>query len=210
MWGPGDAVVVRYVESWGPVSGLPVRVLEDSAERVALYLAQGTEVHWPAIGGRTIRDASLEERYTSTWGHLPHVWSDGSLLLVFPVGRAYGLWLFFDAGGAFRGEWYVNLQAPFCRTPIGLDTRDHTLDLWVDADGTHRWKDEDELEAGVRLGFYTPAEAAAFRAEGERVLAEHPFPTGYEAYEPRVEKPPSLPAGWDAVPSPLWPRAPVD
>ena len=204
MWAPGDAVVVRYVESWGPVSGIPVTVLEDSAERVALYLARGTEVHWPAIGGRTIRDASLDERYTSRWGHLPHVWSDGSLLLVFPVGRAYGLWLFFDAAGAFRGEWYVNLQAPFQRTPIGLDTRDHTLDLLLAGDRSHRWKDEHELDAAVRLGFFTAPEAAGFRAEGARVLSERPVPTGFESYRPPAPLPPAgLPDGWELVPSPL-------
>jgi hypothetical protein len=204
MWAPGDAVVVRYVEPWGPVSGLPVRVLEDSRERVALYLARGTELHWPAIGGRTIRDASLEERYTSTWGHLPQVWGDGSLLLVFPVGRAYGLWLFFDDAGTFRGEWYVNLQAPFRRTPIGLDTRDHTLDLWLAEDGSHRWKDENELDAAVRLGFFTAAEAAGFREEGERVAAELPVPTGFESFRPNdAWAYAALPEGWELVPSPL-------
>src|SRR3954469_19691675 len=155
MWAAGDVVVLRYVERWGPVAGLPVRVLEDSPERVALYLAQGTELRWPAVGGRPIRDASLQVRYTSTWGHMPRVWDHGSVVFVFPAERAYGVWLFFDSAGAFKGEWYVNLQAPFVRTPIGFDTRDHTLDLWVGTDGSHRWKDEDELEASVRFGFYT-------------------------------------------------------
>jgi hypothetical protein len=211
VWRAGDAVVIRYVERWGPVAGLPVRVLEDSRERVVLHLAHGTDVHWPAIDGRTVRDWSLERRFTSTWEHRPTVWDRGRVVFVFPAGRAHGLWLFFDAAGRFDGRWYVNLQRPFVRTEIGVDTRDHTLDLWVDADGTHSWKDEDELEAAVRLGFYSPAEADGFRAEGERVLAEHPFPTGYESYAPDAgQPPPALPAGWEAVPSSLWPPEPGD
>jgi hypothetical protein len=92
------------------------------------------------------------------------------------------------------------LQAPFRRTTLGLDTRDHTLDLWAYPDGTHRWKDEDELEVAIRLGHHTAEEAAAYRAEGERVLAEWPFPTGWEDFQPDPAWPtPRLPDGWDAV-----------
>ena len=36
----------------------------------------------------------------------------------------------------------------------------------------------------VRYGHHTAADAAAFRAEGERVLAEWPFPTGWEDWRP--------------------------
>jgi hypothetical protein len=161
VWSVGDEIVVRYVEGGRAVSGLPVRILESSQERLVLYLAQGTLVDWPAVAGRTIRDASLRGRFTTAWGHLPHVWKDGSLLFVFPRERSYGLWLFFGAAGAFKGEWYVNLQTPFQPTPIGIDTRDHTLDLWVAEDGSHRWKDEDELEAAVRAGTPSPRRSRA-------------------------------------------------
>ena len=79
-------------------------------------------------------------------------------------------------------------------------TEDHTLDIWVEADGSWRWKDEDELQTAVLLGYFTVGEAAAFRAEGERVVAEWPFPTGWEEWrpEPSLEVP-AVPAGWDAI-----------
>jgi hypothetical protein len=43
-------------------------------------------------------------------------------------------------------------------------------------------------------------DAASARAEGERVLAAWPFPTGWEDFrpDPRWELP-QLPAGWDVV-----------
>src|SRR5215207_3099689 len=68
-------------------------------------------------------------------------------------------------------------------------------------DGSWRWKDVDELDVAIDVGFYTPEEAAAFRAEGEAVIAEWPFPTGWEAWEPDPAWPlPTLPADWDEVP----------
>jgi len=58
---------------------------------------------------------------------------------------------FWDEDGGFRG-WYVNFEAPFMRTGSVLDTVDWHLDLWIDPDGTWRWKDEDEADAAVAAG----------------------------------------------------------
>jgi hypothetical protein len=192
--------VLRYVEPRsGPIMGLPVRVIQDDETGVVLYLAQGTDVRWPYVDGRRSREATLERRFTAKKEHGPHIWHENYVLFVFPPVRAHGLWLFFEPGGTFRGR-YVNLQAPFQRTSIGFDSRDHTLDIWVAADGAYRWKDEDELAVAVDLGHHPSSEAAAFRAEGERVLAEWPFPTGWEDFRPDPAWPvPALPAGWDRV-----------
>ena len=74
------------------------------------------------------------------------------------------------------------------------------LDIWVPLDtGIPQWKDEDELEASIAAGRTTPAEAAAIRAEGERVMRERPWPTGWEDFEPDPSWPlPRLFDGWDA------------
>ena len=94
----------------------------------------------------------------------------------------------------------MNLEAPWQPSAVGFDTEDHDLDLWVEPDGSWRWKDEDELEIAVEAGLYTPEQAAAFRAEGERVLEEWPFPTGWEESRPDGAGPkPALPEGWDVV-----------
>lgn len=64
------------------------------------------------------------------------------------------------------------------------------------------WGDgvEDELAAALDVGFYTAEEARAFRAEGEAVVAEWPFPTGWEEWEPDPGWPlPTLPPDWDAA-----------
>jgi predicted RNA-binding protein associated with RNAse of E/G family len=106
--------------------------------------------------------------------------------------------LFWRADWTFRG-WYVNLETNG-RTALGVDVHDHILDVWVTADGEVEWLDEDELAEGLELGAILPTTAAAARAEGERVLEEWPFPTGWEGWRPPPEwLPPTLPPGWDTV-----------
>ncbi|MBV8715140.1 MAG: YgaC family protein [Chloroflexi bacterium] len=82
--------------------------------------------------------------------------------------------------------WKINLQAPLRRTPLGFDSWDHLLDLWVMPDGSWSWKDEDELEEAVDLGLFSEAEARAIRAEGERVIGrlDGLIPTGWERWRP--------------------------
>lgn len=115
-----------------------------------------------------------------------------------------------EAGRPHRSEdedWrlgslvHVNLQDPFRLDEHGYATEDHALDVVVEPDGSWRWKDEDELADAVRAG---RVDEAAARAEGERVLAEAPFPTGWEGYRPDPDWPvPELPAGWDSEPRPF-------
>jgi hypothetical protein len=101
----------------------------------------------------------------------------------------------------------VNLQAPFERTPIGYDTLDHELDIWIPAGGAWRWKDRERVEASIAAGRYTPEEGAAIFAEGERVARELDagrrwWDDSWATWEPDPSwTPQPLPEGWDAVPA---------
>ena len=104
------------------------------------------------------------------------------MLVVVPL--AYAIWHFWRGDDrAFTG-WYVNMQEPLRREGRSFLTQDQELDIWIEPDGTWRWKDEQELLDWVPRGRFTEDEVAAIRAEGERVLAEWPFPTGWEEWEP--------------------------
>ena len=76
----------------------------------------------------------------------------------------------FDSDGALLC-WYVNFQRPPVWRPDGWDTSDLALDLVVDADGTRRWKDEDEYAHYLRLGMITDAEHAAVQTAREEAVA---------------------------------------
>jgi Protein of unknown function (DUF402) len=184
----GDHVVLRQLHGGRIWTATPAVVVEDTPERVVLWLPEGRRGYQGA--GRPFGDWTLEG----------HSWSGrGKLIRVSPSGRAHSILHFWHRDGSFRG-WYVNLEEPLRRTPLGFDFEDHLLDVWIEPDGRWRWLDEDELAEGLRLGAIDEATAAAARAEGERVLAEWPFPTGYEHWTPpSAWRVPELPPGWDEL-----------
>jgi hypothetical protein len=151
----------------------------DDGARFALYLAPGTE------GVRMGRDA--DGRYLERWmsDEPPRrlVWEQHHILSVTTRGDAHSLWHFWDEDWRFVC-WYVQLQAPMIYTDGALETTDHALDVVIEPDGTWRWKDEDDFAEAQALGVFTPAEAAAIRAEGERVIAAKPWPSGWEDWRP--------------------------
>lgn len=99
----------------------------------------------------------------------------------------------------FERGWYVNLEQPQRRSRLGFDYEDELLDVWVPYDsGRPELLDEDELEEAVRLGVVSPGRAAEIRAKAERLMAEPPWPTGWEEWTPEPGwQVPDLPPGWD-------------
>ena len=158
-----------------------------------IWVAPGTPVKWPGVDGRMIREASLEERFTGPWEAVDVAWQGEGVLIVGRPARAHSIWLFPDSSG-----WYVQLEQPWRPWRLGFDTEDHALDVLAEPDGSWRWKDEDELETALRIGFFTKHQADAIREEGEAVIAEWPFPTRWEDWRPEPTWPlPTLPPDWD-------------
>ena len=89
---------------------------------------------------------------------------------MFP-GMPYSIWLHWSRNlpRRFTG-WYVNLEAPFVRSEIGVDTTDNSLDLVVMPDFTWRWKDAEMASDWVAVGVYTEAQTERFFAEGREVI----------------------------------------
>lgn len=180
---PGDRILMRHVWRDEVFLAAPVTVVEDEPALLVTWLAAGTPYMRQPDRAQLPFGQPLVDR----------PWSAPGVLQLTPRPAAHSIWIFPDG-------WYVNLQEPLRRSRLGFDTRDQLLDLVRSRDGSWRWKDEHELEEAVRRGFVPPEEAEAVRAEGERVLAADPFPTGWEHWRPDPSWPvPSLPAGWDEV-----------
>src|SRR5690606_14663036 len=138
-------------------------------------------------------------------------WRREWLRLMFP-GRQHSVWLFWERGDGERRfmAYYVNMEEPFRRTPIGFDTNDHALDIVVAPDLSWRWKDDDEFRAGVARGGYSEAFAATVWAEAERVVEaiegrQPPFCDGWEEWKPDPSwEAPAFPEGWADVPVAVW------
>jgi hypothetical protein len=190
---PGDSVLWRGgIERvrWA----IPHTFVAEDDGRVLLYCRPGAR-------GKRPKHAFTEypeQLATGEWEIRDFDWKLNHVLRLTPLDRAHSIDLFWsDPSWEFRG-WYVNLQKPLKRSRFGFDTRDHALDITVEPDGSWAWKDEDHLEQLVELRLFTPDQATEIRAEGERVLAEKPWPTGYENWRPDPEWPmPALPEGWE-------------
>lgn len=205
-WTSGEIALLRY-RRLGPVTyALPTTVVADGEHLTMLYLRPGTPIKRRVLadGRPTPRNIPYAKQAA-----LPVLVGDGhwaanhALILVRP-GDAHDIRLFWsEIDWTFRG-WYVNLQRPVRRVGVGFDTADHVLDIFVEPDGTWRWKDEDELAAAIEIGRFTPDEAAAIRAEGERVIDRietraWPFNAGYERWRPDPAWPvPTMPDDWNS------------
>lgn len=207
MWHLGDHIVVRYWTS-GRLSGvIPVTVVEDTHDYVAYYLAAGTPTKYPI----DLVDVSppLESERGGTgirpWQVTEGVWHTNARLYLVQANTAHALSVFWrDADWSFLG-WYVDLQAPLRRIPLGFESEDYTLDIVVKPDGSWSWKDRDEFEAARRVGRFSPAEAEAIRAEAARVIESietraWPFNAGWERWRPDSSwTTPTIPSDWDSV-----------
>jgi hypothetical protein len=201
MWNNGDVVTQRFRSIDGRFhSGRPLRVIEHTPGLIVTYMAEGTTVSVPMLtDGRGLRDVPLAERWSHPRTSLLRPWDGTELIQLFPLGRAYSIWVVRDTAHTLVG-WYVNLEEVHELGERTITTRDNVLDIWVPAEtGVPQWKDEDEVEAALRVGRLSPEQAVAIRAEGERVWRERPWPTGWEDWLPPADwTRAELPGGWNA------------
>jgi uncharacterized protein len=202
-WTPGRAAMVRTVRPNGRVhSVLPVTVVQDDDDVLALYLAPGTVCKRRAGRRGGPRGRLLVE---ATGGHEDWTWRDHRRLSLWRPGEMFTISLFWRESDDRFVDWYVDIAAPIRRTPLGIDTRDLDLDIVIDPDRQWRWKDEDELLWRLESGYRTAEDVAAIRAAGEQALAllaagDPRFDQRWVAWRPDPAWPlPSVPAGWDVA-----------
>jgi hypothetical protein len=195
----GTSIALREVWHGRVFEARPTLVVQDDPEQTMLLLPGGVRCGLPiGADGRELRlpdgEWRLELRPRGDWPILSFAWPDTPYSVL--------LWTVEED----RRVWYVNLQDPLMRTSIGFDTVDHALDVVVELDrSSWRWKDEDELAEAVNDGLFTPAEAADFRAWGERAVerilsSEPPFDRNWDGWRPDPAwGAPELPDGWDRV-----------
>jgi hypothetical protein len=175
FWQPGEVVAWREAWRGERYCAIPVRVIEDGPEATVLYLAEGTRFEFVPGAWQWSDQHPWEERGE---------WTGHGVLISHRAGAAHTVWHFWHGDERSFVGWYVNMQEPLRRGPDGFETQDQELDIVVLPDGSWTWKDEQELLDWVPRGRFTEEEVAVVREEGERVLAEWPFPTGWENWRP--------------------------
>ncbi|MGC4105650.1 MAG: DUF402 domain-containing protein [Thermomicrobiales bacterium] len=212
---PGEPVLLRFIHPdtpdgvrRAPHFVVPMRVVQDDAEKTMLYAAAGStirkRVH--ADGTSIPRDLPYAERVTLDMVVGEGMWQPYHTLSIVPAGAEYDIrYVWHKADWSFVG-WYVNLQAPFQRVPTGFDSDDWLLDITVEPDGRWAWKDEDELADAVEVGAVTARFAERVRGVGEAVIRmietrSWPFDGSLVAWRPDPAWGPlAVPEGWDVLP----------
>lgn len=184
----------------------PMHVVRDEGDFAALWFPRGTRWKAPTTPPGRAREEDRGERLAQCALHGDWIFRDAEwdvdTLVLLRAGDWHAVWVSWLPGGEHWG-WYVNLQLPFRRTELGFETMDLVLDLIVDPDRTHRWKDEDELETWIARGVCTRELAARLRDEGLEVARraerdEPPFSEPWHDWRPDPSwELPQLPEGWD-------------
>jgi len=114
---------------------MPVEVVLDQPEVLALYICEGTQFNFPEPW---------------PWGEA-HPWSargawegHGALVLHRPH-DPYTAWAFWQGADREFDGWYLNFQRPFERRDSTLDTLDREADIWIPSEGRWEFKDLDFL-----------------------------------------------------------------
>lgn len=187
------AQVIAAQPSQGIRFGLPVFVVEDTAERLVTYIAPGAEFGFPV--GRWPTDDRLHPWHGRT------AWQGEGCLMVQRPGDHHAIWHFWRESRELIA-WYVNLQTDFVRTEHGYDTQDLELDVVVSPDGSFELKDDDVMDQRVDDGRFTPELVAWVRGYGADFIArlEHEgvfWEQEWAGWTPPAEwRNPRLPPGW--------------
>jgi len=200
-WAPGHSVVLRRVWRRKLCLAVAVTVVRDTPDLTALYWHAGYPLS--SVDGRLSPGDLLSAAGLDL---VDGAWSGMDVLMLVPPGAAHAVYAMWESGHATFLGWYVNLQEPLRRTPIGFDTMDHWLDVVMSPDRSEwKWKDEDEFSEAVTVGVLSADEARAIRAEGQRVICQAqaglaPFCDGWETWTPPTGwSVPVLRLGWDSV-----------
>jgi uncharacterized protein DUF402 len=209
-FGYGELVYLRHLQR-DVVSGvLPFRVVSHDGNGLLLWSTAGSSYwHLNAPGGRRMRETPIAEWVTAHKVPVRRTVRH-SVLSWHPAGADYSIRFFYATDGGFT-HWYANLELPFVgwrdARLAGLDTVDWDLDVWVDADRSWRWKDEEEFVARLAWPeYYWVDDEQRVRAAGREVVnlveaGGFPFDGTWCDYLPPDGWGPvtadDLPSGWD-------------
>ena len=201
----GTTAVVHEIWNGRVWCARPMRVVEDSDDRLVLWFPHGTRWQAPVAPPSRAPETTRAERLSTSlvlgdWIFRESTW-DVDTLQIWRPGEWHATWISWLPDGT-RWGWYANIQRPFERTGCGVSTMDLVLDVTVELDGTWRLKDEDELDVFVRRGVFDGEFERTIRREAELVVArlgrrEPPFDGEWDDWRPDPGwKPPRLPDDW--------------
>ncbi len=187
----GQQILLRDVLRGKTRVILPSIVVADEPGMTVTWVPRGTPMLRADFGVDGHNLEAVRNQVAGNWTLKRLNWRMDGILRVTSPGLPWAMILYRD--GPQVRAWYVNLEEPISRTAEGVTISDRHLDIVIEPDRkSWWWKDEDELAEAVRLGLYSPEEAAQFRQDGldavERIISgEPPFDTHWADWHPDPE-----------------------
>jgi len=158
-WLPGDHVIFRQTWAEKVWAAIPVTIVEDSSQRISVYVRPGTEFAAPLCS----RDEYLHVMANQNWTLQLLTWYGHHLWTAIP-GAPYSIWSFWSESNWEHQGWKINPELPLQRTSIGFNTTDHIIDAIIQTDlNSWDWKDEDEFDTATQLGLISTNDATQIR-----------------------------------------------
>ena len=158
-------------------SAVPGRVIATTSDELAVWVPTGTigtfatNRGMPATEGLSREQRKLLALRTRR-ATVAEAADSVDKLLVYRASR----WARVDLGWESAKQrflgWYVNFELPARTTPGSLTSKDLVLDLWVDPDGSWRWKDRDDYDAAIVEGILDPSIRGSIDAEVAQILRD--------------------------------------
>lgn len=187
MFRPGQSIVIREVWRGRTWTERPVVVVADTDDELVTYLAPGTR--WHHASGATHGEAFIEMLLRCDWQLEERAFRPPGVQRISPWEAAFDVAALYGPSGKLTA-WYVNLQQPLRRVTDGVETFDEILDLVVSPGlDAVEWKDLDEVELAVELGFWSQDYADEVRGRAraiERLITagQPPWSTGWSDWSP--------------------------
>jgi len=205
-WKAGEVIAWRGIYNQQIWHAMPVIVVNDSPEELALAILPGADGFVPE--GYSEGKQNGRRRWDfrdKSWKLDRHVWHTNRVLLLLEPQKYYDIEYFWDNESDEFQCYYVNFQLPFQRSPCGIDALDLELDLVVHPDLSYEWKDMDDYQKAIDSGIILKEWAQEIEAAKVEVLErlakrKYPFDNSWLGWRPDPGWPaPKLPASWDRV-----------
>jgi hypothetical protein len=180
----------------------PVTVVADTPDVIALYMMPGTICKHPC----GYEGSPVPHFLPDEWQLIDRQWQGGGALYLSQPGQWYAVMGLFGENGERIERWYINLQTPYQRTPVGFDYLDQELDIVINRDlTTWQLKDEEKFLEAQRRGRISIEQAAQVRLVGKNFLEQlqSNHLTLFEVWQswrpPEEWNIPPVPDGWDCI-----------
>lgn len=146
---PGEVVSWRQTWHGRTWAEFPVTIVEDSEDRLLVYLAPGT----PFLRPDCARADHLSHAARGVWNLVEDRWAGEHHLWAHRPGESFCVWTRWEADTWRHLGWKANIESPLQRRPDGFAMTDLILDVAISPDQSS-WElvDEHELDEAVALG----------------------------------------------------------